>query len=222
MMIKDSKAYKKAAVIGGGLLGLEAARGLLNLGMEVDVVHLMPHLMERQLDETASEMLKKELENQGMNFLLEKQTAEILGDERVTGLRFSDGSEIQADLVVMAVGIRPNVQLSKDSGIYVNRGIVVNDYMETDVPNIYAVGECAEHREIVYGLVAPLYEQGKVLAANLAGIPANPYEGTICGTQLKVSGCDLFSAGEIGDDEGTKSIKVHNEFDGIYKKNCHS
>ncbi|MGA9228205.1 MAG: FAD-dependent oxidoreductase, partial [Mesobacillus sp.] len=132
MMIKDSREYKKAVVIGGGLLGLEAARGLLNLGMEVDVVHLMPYLMERQLDATASEMLRKELESQGMNFLLEKQTAEILGDERVTGLRFADGSEVAADLVVMAVGIRPNVQLAKDSGIYVNRGIVVNDYMETD------------------------------------------------------------------------------------------
>ncbi|MGA9224847.1 MAG: nitrite reductase large subunit NirB, partial [Mesobacillus sp.] len=139
-------------------------------------------------------------------------------DERVTGLRFADGSEVAADLVVMAVGIRPNVQLAKDSGIYVNRGIVVNDYMETDFHNIYAVGECAEHREIVYGLVAPLYEQGKVLAANLAGVETAPYEGTICGTQLKVSGCDLFSAGEIGDDPGTKSIKVHNEFDGVYKK----
>lgn len=218
MMIKDSYEYKKAVVIGGGLLGLEAARGLLNLGMEVDVVHLMPYLMERQLDATASEMLRKELETQGMNFLLEKQTAEILGDERVTGLRFADGSEVAADLVVMAVGIRPNVQLAKDSGIYVNRGIVVNDYMETDIPNIYAVGECAEHREIVYGLVAPLYEQGKVLAANLAGVETAPYEGTICGTQLKVSGCDLFTAGEIGDDPGTKSIKVHNEFDGVYKK----
>lgn len=218
MMIKDSQQFKKAVVIGGGLLGLEAARGLLNLGMEVDVVHLMPYLMERQLDATASEMLRKELETQGMNFLLEKQTAEILGDERVTGLRFADGSEVAADLVVMAVGIRPNVQLAKDSGIYVNRGIVVNDYMETDIHNIYAVGECAEHREIVYGLVAPLYEQGKVLAANLARTETAQYEGTICGTQLKVSGCDLFSAGEIGDDPGTKSIKVHNEFDGVYKK----
>ena len=118
----------------------------------------------------------------------------------------------------MAVGIRPNVQLAKESDIYVNRGIVVNDYLETNVPNIYAVGECAEHREIVYGLVAPLYEQGRVLAGNLAGTAPKPYEGTICGTQLKVSGCDLFSAGEIGDHPGTKSIKVHNEFDGIYKK----
>lgn len=218
MMIKDSQHFKKAVVIGGGLLGLEAARGLLNLGMEVEVVHLMPYLMERQLDETASAMLRAELEEQGMKFLLKKQTAEITGNERVTGLRFADGSEIETDLVVMAVGIRPNVQLAKDSGIYVNRGIVVNDYMETNAPNIYAVGECAEHREIVYGLVAPLYEQGRVLAGKLGGTTPNPYEGTICGTQLKVSGCDLFSAGEIGDDPGTKSIKVHNEFDGIYKK----
>lgn len=217
-MINTSKHYKKAAVIGGGLLGLEAARGLLNLGMEVDVIHLMPDLMERQLDSTASKMLKDELEAQGMNFLMEKQTAEILGEERVTGLRFTDGSEIDADLVVMAVGIKPNVQIAKDSGIYVNRGIVVDDYMQTSVPHVYAVGECAEHREMVYGLVAPLYEQGKVLASHLSGTEAKSYEGSIVGTGLKVSGVDLFSAGEIEGDENTKSIKVHNEFDGVYKK----
>ncbi len=217
-MINTSKHYKKAAVIGGGLLGLEAARGLLNLGMEVDVIHLMPDLMERQLDSTASKMLKDELEAQGMNFLMEKQTAEILGEERVTGLRFTDGSEIDADLVVMAVGIKPNVQIARDSGIYVNRGIVVDDYMQTSVPNVYAVGECAEHREMVYGLVAPLYEQGKVLASHLSRIEMKSYEGSIVGTGLKVSGVDLFSAGEIEGDENTKSIKVHNEFDGVYKK----
>ncbi|MCM3669138.1 nitrite reductase large subunit NirB [Mesobacillus maritimus] len=218
MMIKTAKEYKRAAVIGGGLLGLEAARGLLNLGMEVDVIHLMPHLMERQLDPTASNMLKEELEAQGMNFIMEKQTTEILGDERVTGLRFSDGKEIAADLVVMAVGIRPNVQVASESGIYVNRGIVVDDYMQTSMPNVYAVGECAEHREMVYGLVAPLYEQGKVLATKLCGVETKPYEGSIVGTGLKVSGVDLFSAGEINDDPKTKSIKVHNEFDGVYKK----
>lgn len=217
-MIKSSMLYKKAAVIGGGLLGLEAARGLLNLGMEVDVIHLMPDLMERQLDSTASKMLKDELEAQGMNFIMEKQTAEILGEDRVTGLRFTDGTEIEADLVVMAVGIRPNIQVAKESGIYVNRGIVVNDFMETSVPNIFAVGECAEHREMVYGLVAPLYEQGKVLAATLCGIETKPYEGSIVGTGLKVSGVDLFSAGEIEDDKHAKSIKVQNEFDGVYKK----
>jgi nitrite reductase (NADH) large subunit len=218
MMIKSAKQYKKAVVIGGGLLGLEAAKGLLNLGMEVDVVHLMPYLMERQLDAEASQMLKTQLETEGMKFLLEKQTVEILGDERATGLRFQDGSEVNADLIVMAIGIRPNIQLAKDSDIFVNRAIVVDDYLETSVPHVYAVGECAEHREITYGLVAPLYEQGRVLAAHLTGIQTKPYEGSVTGTQLKVSGVDLFSAGEINDDPSTKAIKVHNEFDGIYKK----
>jgi len=217
-MIETAKTHKKAVVIGGGLLGLEAARGLLNLGMEVDVVHLMPYLMERQLDPVASKMLEKELEAQGMNFLMEKATAEILGDERVTGLRFQDGTTVSADLVVMAVGIKPNVSLAKESGIKVNRGIMVNDFMETSMANVYAVGECAEHREIVYGLVAPLYEQGKVLAEFLAGKMPEPYKGSVVGTQLKVSGVDLFSAGEIMDDNTTKAIKVHNEFDGVYKK----
>ncbi|WP_078549949.1 nitrite reductase large subunit NirB [Litchfieldia alkalitelluris] len=217
-MIQTAKHNKKAVVIGGGLLGLEAARGLLNLGMTVDVVHLMPHLMERQLDAAAAKLLKNELEQQGMNFLMEKKTTEILGEDRVTGLRFSDNTEVEADLIVMALGIVPNIQLGKDSGLYVNRAIVVNDYMETNVNNVYAVGECAEHREITYGLVAPLYEQGKVLAEHLAGKQPKPYEGTIVGTQLKVSGVDLFSAGEIYEDETTKSIIVQNEFDGVYKK----
>ncbi|MBM7654236.1 nitrite reductase large subunit NirB [Neobacillus cucumis] len=218
MMIKSAGQYQKAVVIGGGLLGLEAARGLLNLGMKVDVVHLMPHLMERQLDPIASSLLKSELESQGMNFLMEKQTVEILGDERVTGLRFKDGSEVEADLVVMAIGIKPNTQVAKDSGIYVNRGIVVNDLMETSVPHVYAVGECAEHREIVYGLVAPLYEQGKILAGHISGIETKPYEGSVTGTQLKVAGVDLFSAGEIFEDGTTKSIMNYNEYEGLYKR----
>ncbi|MHC0038013.1 nitrite reductase large subunit NirB [Pseudoneobacillus sp. C159] len=218
MMIQASRQYKKAVVIGGGLLGLEAAKGLLNLGMEVDVVHLMPYLMERQLDAESAKMLKNQLEAEGMNFLLEKQTAEILGDDFVTGIRFEDGTEIRTDLVVMAVGIRPNIKLAKDNGIYVNRAIVVDDYLETSVPHVYAVGECAEHREVTYGMVAPLYEQGRVLAAHLTGSPTKPYQGSVTGTQLKVSGVDLFSAGEIHDDSTTKAIKVHNEFDGIYKK----
>lgn len=217
-MIKTAKEFKKAVVIGGGLLGLEAARGLLNLGMKVDVVHLMPYLMERQLDPTASKLLQSELENLGMNFLMESQTVEIEGDDRVTGLRFSDGTSVEADLVVMAVGIKANIQLAKEAGIDVNRGIVVNDFMETNVPNIYAVGECAEHRENVYGMVAPLYEQGKVLSETLHGKKENPYTGSVVGTQLKVSDIDLYSAGEIFDDPSTKAIKIHNEFDGIYKK----
>jgi len=217
-MIESSKEHKKAVVIGGGLLGLEAARGLLNLGMEVKVVHLLPYLMEKQLDPVGSKMLEKELEAQGMEFFMEKDTAEILGDDRVTGLRFKDGTEIETDLVVMAVGVRANIGLAKDSGVEVNRAIVVNDFLETNVPNIYAVGECAEHRGTVYGLVAPLYEQGKVLAAFLAGKMPDPYQGSVVATQLKVSGVDMYSAGEIMDDPSMKAIKVHNEFDGVYKK----
>ncbi|MDT8861044.1 nitrite reductase large subunit NirB [Alkalihalobacillus sp. MEB130] len=217
-MIQTAKQYKKAVVIGGGLLGLEAAKGLIHLGMEVDVVHLMEHLMERQLDAVASSMLKRELEEQGMNFLMEKATIELTGSDRVEGIRFKDGTETKADLVVMAAGIKPNVKLASESGIYVNRGIVVNDYMETNVPHVYAVGECAEHREIVYGLVAPLYEQGKVLAQTLCGQKETGYEGSITGTQLKVSGIDLFSAGEIYDDPTSKAIVVHNEYEGVYKK----
>ena len=218
LMMEYAKKYKKAAVIGGGLLGLEAARGLLNLGMEVDVIHIFEHLMERQLDPTAAKLLQRELEKQGMNFLLQKETVEILGNDRVQGLRFKDGTEIAADLVVMAVGIRPNIDLAKKSGIAVNRGIVVNDYLETSVPHIYAVGECAEHRGVVYGLVAPLYEQGKVLAEAICGIKGRPYEGSVVSTQLKVSGVDVFSAGEFTDGEGTTAVKVYDEFRGIYKK----
>ncbi|MED1809404.1 NADPH-nitrite reductase [Bacillus subtilis] len=217
-MLAASKQYKKAAVIGGGLLGLEAARGLLNLGMDVSVIHLAPFLMERQLDATAGRMLQNELEKQGMTFLLEKQTEEIVGDDRVEGLRFKDGTSIEADLVVMAVGIRPNTTLGAESGIPVNRGIIVNDYMQTEIPHIYAVGECAEHRGIAYGLVAPLYEQAKVLAKHICGIETKPYEGSVLSTQLKVSGVEVFSAGDFNESEEKKAIKVFDEQDGIYKK----
>ncbi|ASS97009.1 nitrite reductase large subunit NirB [Peribacillus simplex] len=217
-MIEYSKNNKKAAVIGGGLLGLEAARGLLNLGMQVDVIHLSEYLMDRQLDPTAGKMLQRELESQGMNFHLGKQTQEVLGEIGVKGLRFSDGEEISADLVVMAVGIKPNVQMAQNCGIPVNRGIIVDDYMETRIPNIYAVGECAEHREMVYGLVAPLYEQGKVLAKRICELDGKAYEGSVLSTKLKVSGVDVFSAGEIFEDEKAKSIKEFNEWNGTYKK----
>lgn len=217
-MLAASKQYKKAAVIGGGLLGLEAARGLLNLGMDVSVIHLAPFLMERQLDATAGRLLQNELEKQGMTFLLEKQTEEIVGDDRVEGLRFKDGTSIEADLVVMAVGIRPNTTLGAESGIPVNRGIIVNDYMQTEIPHIYAIGECAEHRGIAYGLVAPLYEQAKVLAKHICGIETKPYEGSVLSTQLKVSGVEVFSAGDFNESEEKKAIKVFDEQDGIYKK----
>lgn len=197
---------------------MEAARGLLNLGMDVSVIHLAPFLMERQLDATAGRLLQNELEKQGMTFLLEKQTEEIVGDDRVEGLRFKDGTSIEADLVVMAVGIRPNTTLGAESGIPVNRGIIVNDYMQTEIPHIYAVGECAEHRGIAYGLVAPLYEQAKVLAKHMCGIETKPYEGSVLSTQLKVSGVEVFSAGDFNESEEKKAIKVFDEQDGIYKK----
>ncbi len=218
-MMKDaSQKYKKAIVIGGGLLGLEAARGFLNLGMEVDVIHIGDCLMERQLDPTASKLLQKSLESQGMNFLLNKQSSDILGDTRVTGLKFKDGSSVKGDLLVMAVGIKPNVELAKECGIEVQQGIVVNDYMETSVPDIYAVGECAQHRGIAYGLVAPLYEQGAVLAKHLVGVETKPYEGSVVYTKLKVSGVDVFSAGQFIEDEETKVIRVHDDWTGVYKK----
>lgn len=217
-MFETAKKYKKAVVIGGGLLGLEAARGLLNLNMEVSVVHSNKILMNRQLDETGGIMLQKELQQQGMKFLLGKNTEKILGKERVTGLRFTDGSEESADLVVMAVGIKPNAAMAKKSGIEINRGILVNDFMETNIPNVYSVGECVEHRGISYGLVAPLYEQGAVLAKKLAGLETEGYHGSVVSTKLKVSGVDVFSAGQYLDDVDTRAVRVQDEFGGVYKK----
>ncbi|MDF2671122.1 MAG: nitrite reductase, partial [Paenibacillus sp.] len=217
-MIEAAKTYKKAVVIGGGLLGLEAARGFLHLGMQVDVVHIVDTIMERQLDRTASKLLQDALEVQGMNFLLGKQSAEITGGKRVSGLKFKDGTVAEADLIVMAVGIRPNVELAKNAGVEVNPGIVVNDYLETSIPSIYAVGECAMHRGVAYGLVAPLFEQGAVLAKHLAGIHTAPYEGSVVNTKLKVSGVDVFSGGQFMETEGTKTIRVQDDFTGIYKK----
>lgn len=217
-MIATAKTYKKAVVIGGGLLGLEAARGFLNLGMKVDVVHIVDTIMDRQLDRTASKMLQAALESQGMNFLLGKQSEQIVGDQRVTGMKFKDGTIAEADLIVMAVGIRPNVQLAKEAGLECSPGIVVNDYLQTSAPNVYAVGECAMHRGIAYGLVAPLYEQGAVLAKHLAGVETGPYEGSVVYTKLKVSGVDVFSGGSFNDAEGTKAIRVQDDFSGVYKK----
>ncbi|UOQ48069.1 nitrite reductase large subunit NirB [Gracilibacillus caseinilyticus] len=216
-MIEASKKYKKAAVIGGGLLGLEAARGLLNLGMEVDVIHLADQLLNNQLDQTAGIMLKKELEVQGMQFLLGKDTAEIYGDARAEGLRFKDGTSIEADLVIMAVGIKPNISLAKETGLEINRGIVVDQYLQTNDEHIYAVGECAEHNGIVYGLVKPLYEQADILAKQLTK-KAGVYQGSTVYTQLKISGIDLFSVGQIKDTEQTKSIFGYDEINGTYQK----
>ncbi|MEK5436177.1 MULTISPECIES: nitrite reductase large subunit NirB [Paenibacillus] len=217
-MLAAAKQYSKAAVIGGGLLGLEAAKGLVNLGMDVTVVHLMEDLMERQLDRNASSMLQAELERQGVKFAMGKQTVELSGEQRVSGLRFSDGSTLAADFVVMAVGIKPNVTLAKDSGISVNRGIVVDDYLQTSMQNIYSIGECAEHRGMCYGLVAPLFEQGMVLAKHLCGSDTKPYEGSIVSTKLKISGVDVFSAGEFLDCPEHTVISSKDEWKKTYKK----
>jgi nitrite reductase (NADH) large subunit len=218
-MIEISKKNKKAVVIGGGVLGLEAAKGLLNLGMDVNVVHIGSYLMERQLDETAARMLQEELESQGMKFLFQKETKEIVGDIGAKGVIFKDGTKVEANLIVMAAGVRPNVQLAQNSGIETNRAILVNDYMETSETNIYAVGECVEHRGMVYGLVQPLYEQGKVLAKRICGIESQGYEGSVLSTQLKISGIDLFSVGAIHDKNSSiQSIKIYDEVQRVYKK----
>ena len=217
-MVAAAANYKSAVVIGGGLLGLEAANGLMKRGMDVTVVHLLDSLMERQLDKSASALLKASLEERGMKFLMEAQTAEILGNHRVSGVRFADGSEVAADLVVMAVGIRPNMDLAQKAGLHCERGIVVNDTMQTFDPRIYAVGECVQHRAQCYGLVAPLFEQAKVAANHLAQMGIARYEGSVTSTKLKVTGIDLFSAGEFNEGEGDETLILQDPSQGIYKK----
>jgi nitrite reductase (NADH) large subunit len=219
-MISAAKTKKHALVIGGGLLGLEAANGLAMRGMTVGVVHLADWLLERQLDRTAGKLLEQSLAERGITFYLNRQTSELLddGSGRVAGLRFKDGQELQAELVVMAVGIRPNFDLAEASGIYCNRGIVVNDTMQTYDPRVYAVGECVSHRGIAYGLVAPLFEQAKVCANHLARFGIGRYQGSVLSTKLKVTGIDLFSAGNFMGGEGTEEIVLSDPHAGVYKK----
>ena len=217
-MLEASRAYRKAVVIGGGLLGLEAANGLMKNGMQVTVVHLMDILMERQLDKPAAELLKASLEANGLRFLMQAQTAAVLGEERVTGVQFADGSSVEADLVVMAVGIRPNMALGQKAGLYCERGIVVNDTMQTYDPRIYAVGECVQHRGNCYGLVAPLFEQARVCANHLARLGYGRYEGSVTSTKLKVTGIDLFSAGMFNEQDEDETLVLQDPAQGVYKK----
>lgn len=218
-MIEAAKHYKHAVVIGGGLLGLEAANGLKIQGMDVTVVHKNEWLLERQLDKTAGKMLQKSLEAKGLNFLLNKDTEALIGkDGRVSAIKFKDGQELPADLVVMAVGIRPNYALAESAGIHCNRGIVVNDTMQTYDPRIYAVGECVSHRGTSYGLVAPLFEMAKVCATHLANFGIGLYKGSVTSTKLKVTGIDLFSAGNFSGGEDTEEIVLHDAVGGVYKK----
>jgi nitrite reductase (NADH) large subunit len=220
-MIDAAKKYKKAVVIGGGLLGLEAANGLMLRGMDVTVIHVMPWLMERQLDDVAGGLLRKSLEDRGLTFMMGAQTQELIPDKdgRVMALRFKDGKEIPADLVVMAVGIRPNVELAQSMRLHCDKGIVVNDTMQTVTDaRIYSVGECAAHRGIAYGLVAPLFEQAKVAANHLAQFGIGRYQGSLTSTKLKVTGIDLFSAGNFTGGEGFEEIVMSDPFGGVYKK----
>ncbi|HKX40253.1 MAG TPA: nitrite reductase large subunit NirB [Burkholderiaceae bacterium] len=227
-MIEAARVHKNAVVIGGGLLGLEAANGLMLRGMDVTVVHVMPWLMERQLDDVAGQLLQKSLEDRGLKFRIGAHTQELAGgaDGRVTAIRFKDGTEVAADLVVMAVGIRPNTELAEKARLHCNRGIVVNDTMQTVTdPRIYSVGECAAHRGIAYGLVAPLFEQAKVAANHLAQFGIGRYMGSMTSTKLKVTGIDLFSAGNFmgarsgnPEDAGCEEIVMSDPYGGVYKK----
>ncbi|WP_439888449.1 nitrite reductase large subunit NirB [Pseudomonas sp. MBLB4123] len=219
-MMDTAKTHKHAVVIGGGLLGLEAANGLKLRGMDVTVVHLGDWLLERQLDRTAGDLLQQSLEDRGLKFLLPKHTAELLdnGEGRVCAVKFKDGEVIPADLVVMAAGIRPNTELAEKAGIACNRGILVDDTLQTFDPRVYAIGECASHRGIAYGLVAPLFEQAKVCANHLAQLGFSRYQGSVTSTKLKVTGIDLFSAGEFMGAEGTETITLSDPIGGVYKK----
>jgi nitrite reductase (NADH) large subunit len=207
----------KAVVIGGGLLGLEAARGLQVRGCDVTVVHLMATLMERQLDPDGGNYLTGKMEDLGVRVLLRRSTTAIVGDERAEGVALEDGEVLEADLVVVAAGIRPNVELAYKAALHVNRGIVVNDWMETSDPDIFAVGECVEHRGICYGLVAPLIEQGKVLAATITGNKGPTYTGTVLATKLKIMGVDVFSAGDWSE-QHADPVRFEDRALGIYKK----
>jgi len=226
-MIDAATRYRHAVVIGGGLLGLEAANGLAVRGMQVTVVHIAPWLMERQLDVTAGTLLQHSLEARGLKFLIGAQTEALLpavgvdgvASSRVGSVRFKDGSLIPADLVVMAAGIRPNTLLAEKIGLYCSRGIVVNDTLQTITdPRIYSVGECAAHRGIAYGLVAPLFEQGKVCATHLAQFGIGRYLGSQTSTKLKVTGIDLFSAGNFTGGPDCEEIVMSDPCGGVYKK----
>jgi nitrite reductase [NAD(P)H] large subunit len=208
---------RPVVVIGGGLLGLEAAYGLAKAGTPVTLVHLMDRLMERQLDAPAAALLKSLVERKGIKVLLNANTARIHGDERVEGVELADGRQIEAEAVIFAAGIRPNVALAKEAGIAVNRGIAVDDHLQTSADGIFALGECAEHRGVCYGLVEPAYEQARVLAQHLAG-RATSYPGSIVSTNLKVSGVGVFSAGDFVGADGSEAIVLSDSRRGTYKK----
>jgi nitrite reductase (NADH) large subunit len=217
LLLTLAAGKKRVVVVGGGLLGLEAAYGLAKAGARVTLIHLMDRLMERQLDAPAAELLKTLVERKGIKILLNANTAVLHGETRVETIELADGRRIDADAVIFAAGIRPNTALATEAGIPVNRGIVVDDVMQTGTPNIFALGECAEHRGICYGLVEPAYEQARVLAQHLAGGAAF-YAGSVVATNLKVSGVSVFSAGDFMGAQGCEAIVLSDVRHGTYKK----
>ncbi|MET4701804.1 nitrite reductase (NADH) large subunit [Constrictibacter sp. MBR-5] len=217
-MLAAARQGGRAVVIGGGLLGLEAAAGLKAQGMEVTVLHLMPTLMERQLDQAAGYLLEQAMELRGIAVRTRANTHAILGDSRVTGVRLDDGTELAAEIVVMAVGIRPNAALAKAAGLDVNRGVLVDDTMRTSDPDVFAVGECVEHRGVCYGLVAPLYEMARTAAQQIAGDASAAFTGAVTSTKLKVTGIDLFSAGDFAEGRERPEIVLRDVARGIYKR----
>ena len=217
VMEAAAAAHRKVAVIGGGLLGIEAAYGLAKRGANVTLVHVMDRLMERQLDAPASLLLKQAMARKGVKVLLQKQTVAVSGDACATGLIFDDGTTLEADLVICVVGIKPNADLAKASGLTVNRGIVVDDAMQTNSPGFYAVGECAEHKGVAYGLVEPAYAQADVAAAILIG-KTDAFEGMVLSTNLKVSGVSVFSAGAFMGGGNTQAITLQDRKTATYRK----
>ncbi len=220
LMLDSANRHRRAVVIGGGLLGLEAAHGLKLRGMDVSVVHNGATLLERQLDERAGRLLQAALKRRGLHFALGKQTSELIGNAagRVSAVRFSDGESLPADLVVMAAGIRPNIELAQRAGLPCARGILVDDTLQSFDPRVYAVGECVSHRGVAYGLVAPLFEQARVCASHLAMQGYRRYLGSLTSTKLKVTGIELFSAGDFAAGPATRSITLDDPTTGSYRK----
>lgn len=217
-MLLAAQAREKVVVIGGGLLGLEAAAGLEMRGMDVTVLHLMPTLMERQLDATAGYLLQRELESRGIKVMTGANTKRIVGNGKIEGVELEDGTVIPASLVIMAVGIKPNAKIAVDAGLTVERGIVVDNVMRTSDPDIYALGECAEVQGQVYGLVAPLYEMARVAAASLAGVEGATFTHVDTPTKLKVTGIDLYSLGDFAEGDDREEIVLRDATAGIYKR----
>jgi nitrite reductase (NADH) large subunit len=219
LMRESSRHGGRAVVVGGGLLGLEAAFGLMKRGMKVTVLHLMPNLMERQLDEAAGLLLQRDLERSGITVLTKAHTEAIVGDNRVKAVQLADGRELPADLVIFAVGVRPNIDLAHAAGFDVNRGVIVNDFMTTSAADVFAVGECIEHRGQTFGLVGPLWEQARICAAVLCGESPEPYTAPTPHTSLKVTGVDVFSAGVLeARDDADEEITLRDAGSGQYKK----